>query len=96
MRVRGFRSDGDVGILVMGRRTSVVAAETTCRTRHWLKVLLVGSIQPGAIGARVTARYGGGPGRRNVRAVELLGQRPRALRAARQLRELTIRWRTAR
>ena len=56
-----FDNDGDVDILVMNmNEPPSLLRNDTSGTRHWLKVLLVGvQSNRSAIGARVTARYGG-------------------------------------
>ena len=56
-----FDNDGDVDILVMNmNEPPSLLRNDVSGTRHWLKVLLVGvQSNRSAIGARVTARYGG-------------------------------------
>ena len=56
-----FDNDGDVDILVMNMNEppSLLRNDVT-GSGHWLKVLLVGAMSNrSAIGARITARYGG-------------------------------------
>ena len=56
-----FDNDGDVDILIMNRNSppSLLRNDLTS-TNHWLKVLLVGvRSNRSAIGARITAHYGG-------------------------------------
>lgn len=55
-----FDNDGDIDVLIvnLNEPPSLLRNDVTA-TRHWLKVLLVGSASNrSAIGARVTARYG--------------------------------------
>ena len=56
-----FDNDGDVDIIVMNmNEPPSFLRNDVSGTRHWLKVLLVGvQSNRSAIGARVTARYGG-------------------------------------
>src|SRR5882672_3435298 len=66
-----FDNDGDMDILVMNmNETPSLLRNDVSGGRHWLKVLLVGvKSNRSAIGARVTARYGG-----RVQAQEVLSQ----------------------
>jgi hypothetical protein len=56
-----FDNDGDVDIIVMNmNEPPSLLRNDVSGTRHWLKVLLIGvQSNRSAIGARVTARYGG-------------------------------------
>ena len=56
-----FDNDGDVDVLVMNmNEPPSLLRNDVSGTGHWLKVLLVGvKSNRSAIGARVTARYGG-------------------------------------
>jgi hypothetical protein len=66
-----FDNDGDVDVLVVNLNEPPSLLRNDCAAEHhWLKVKLVGSkSNRGAIGARVTARYGG-----RVQAQEVLSQ----------------------
>jgi hypothetical protein len=66
-----FDNDGDVDILVVNLNEPPSLLRNDSRSKnHWLKVKLAGTkSNRGAIGARVTARYGG-----RVQAQEVLSQ----------------------
>src|SRR4029077_1553151 len=66
-----FDNDGDVDVLIVNLNEPPSLLRNDCSPEaHWLKVKLVGvKSNRGAIGARVTARYGG-----RVQAQEVLSQ----------------------
>ena len=66
-----FDNDGDLDVLIVNlNEPPSLLRNDTAGNNHWLKVKLVGvKSNRGAIGARVTARYGG-----RVQAQEVLSQ----------------------
>ena len=60
MRFGDFDNDGDVDILVVNMNEPPSLRNDVTGSGRWLKVLLVGvTSNRSAIGARITARYGG-------------------------------------
>jgi hypothetical protein len=65
-----FDNDGDIDVLVVNLNEPPSLLKNDVRGGHWIKVKLIGAASNrGAIGARVTARYGG-----RVQAQEVLSQ----------------------